>query len=334
MVVITKLFYQVSGGDLSRLGKISIEEKYRGDLIQQFSIPKKHINFSEKLNDKSDTIDVLTIGDSFSQQGITGYQNFLAQNDSLKVVNFDINSFDVGDYNPIQFVNQILKGDVLDSIKVKYIVLQSVERFFVRRGVEIKDADKISLSDLENLKTSNKKKKNKSDSGSFFVDYIKFPLYSVLYFFNNHAFFAPVYKVQLKKEMFKTGDDLLFYDLDLRKTSYNNDTVSIKKLNFELNQLNSKLKAKSIKLIVLPSPDKYDLYYELLAKKNKAFKKPKFFEFWDKIDKEYLCIDSKKLLKAQIDNGEKDVYFADDTHWSPKAAKLIAKAISDIVQSK
>ncbi|MDR1876149.1 MAG: hypothetical protein LBQ84_00850 [Flavobacteriaceae bacterium] len=42
-------------------------------------------------------------------------------------------------------------------------------------------------------------------------------------------------------------------------------------------------------------------------------------------------MDSKELLSTYI-NTYKDIYFYDDTHWSPIAAKIVAEKIKDTIK--
>jgi alpha-N-acetylglucosamine transferase len=44
------------------------------------------------------------------------------------------------------------------------------------------------------------------------------------------------------------------------------------------------------------------------------------------MEKNYIFLDSKEILRREIDK-IKDIYFYDDTHWTPKASKLIAEEI-------
>ena len=52
-----------------------------------------------------------------------------------------------------------------------------------------------------------------------------------------------------------------------------------------------------------------------------------FFELLREQPKEYVFVDTKKLLTEEVNKGEKDVYYADDTHWSWKASKKIAESM-------
>ena len=105
----------------------------------------------------------------------------------------------------------------------------------------------------------------------------------------------------------------------------------VSSLNDILNDLSNKLKNKGIKLIVLPSPDKYNVYYDYIIEKTK-YPKPLFFEHLDKTEKKYLYVNSKKKLIDAV-RRKKDIYFYDDTHWSPWASKLISDEIYKLINS-
>ena len=57
-----------------------------------------------------------------------------------------------------------------------------------------------------------------------------------------------------------------------------------------------------------------------------SFIKPNFFKYYDKLQKEYIAINSFKILNDNIALN-KDIYYYDDTHWSPIAASLIANEL-------
>ncbi|MBF0502331.1 MAG: hypothetical protein HQM09_19480 [Candidatus Riflebacteria bacterium] len=158
-----------------------------------------------------------------------------------------------------------------------------------------------------------------------FQDIIYYSLYNILYHFDEKAYFSKVYKVNLTKKLFSTQkNELLFYFADIDRIGFTTrNNVSV--LNQELNILSRKIQDKGGKLIVLPCPDKYEVYCKYIA--NNILPKNNFFEFMDELQKEFVYIDTRKLLLEQIDNGKKDIYFADDTHWSPISAKLVANEI-------
>ena len=97
-----------------------------------------------------------------------------------------------------------------------------------------------------------------------------------------------------------------------------------------MNDLSHKLKSKGIQLIVLPCPDKYDIYHDYIT--NRQYPKPMFFEYLNRMSKEYFYVNSKTILTNAIKQ-QKDIYFYDDTHWSPWASELIANDIFKLVKS-
>jgi hypothetical protein len=55
-----------------------------------------------------------------------------------------------------------------------------------------------------------------------------------------------------------------------------------------------------------------------------------FFESFEKFPKDYKYLDAKKLLKTKL-MGKKDVYFYDDSHWSPWASQIIANQLEEVI---
>ena len=77
----------------------------------------------------------------------------------------------------------------------------------------------------------------------------------------------------------------------------------------------------------LVCPDKYTLYAPYI----KVANIPPSSSFFDLMEqqgnKRYMFIDTKKILEKEISKGVKDVYWADDTHWSARSAEIVAKKI-------
>jgi hypothetical protein len=315
----------VSKGDLIRSGCLI---DYTSDYHKKFDADYSQNLYFKKLSqaEKNEKFDILTIGDSFSQQGNIGYQNYLAKNEGFNIVHYDgINSND----NPLETLYGIINGDILDRIKVDYIVLQSVERTFSKSGNRINKLKTVNYHDYQEAQLF--ETVEPQSPNLFSKSTVAFPLYNLLYSVNDKAYFSPVYKTALKKELFSTGNnDLLFYYNEVKNLSINNNKQKVITLNEELNTLAAILKKKAIKLIVLPCPDKYGIYFNYI-KKNDKYPKPLFFEHLTPLQKEYIYINSKGIL-SDAQNEFKDLYFYDDTHWSPVASKLIAKEINSQIK--
>lgn len=323
-------FYSAAKGDLLRMGYLPDNNgSDRMTIFKKEFERKSHFTTISEidLNTRS-KYTVLTIGDSFSEQGNTGYQDYLAEKSNATVLHFDRFLHD----NPIETLYGILNGDLLDKVKVKYIILQSVEREFVSRSNK-PDSTQIVLRETlsKKIKSHRKFKVKESNEEQFFSKAtFRFPLYNICYNFDDNAYFSKTYQVKTKKSLFSNSNpELLFFTDDIEKVTTNNEEAYLATLNTELNNLSEKLRKKGIKLIVLPCPDKYDLYYDFIVDKTQ-YPKPLFFERLGKMPKDYLYVNSKEVLGKAVKT-QKDIYFYDDTHWSPIASEFIADELAKII---
>lgn len=313
---ITSSFFTDKGitvGDLGRLSYLSKSVTLRKDLQ---NLPLKHVLYSENVE-----IDVLTLGDSFSDGNAGGinsyYQDHLSTIQNLKVMNIRHPSKE-GFIETILILNSY---GILDKLKPKAIILQSIERSAIDRYAKNIDWDigskKSSISFLDNNFLNPKPK-------PLFINNLNYNafLYRLLYNFDDNAFFSKTYVAKLTKNMFscEDKDKLLFYYGDLEYIPKSN-TNSISLLNNNLNKLQTILNEKNITLYFMPAVDKYNLYSKYIKDNN--YPKSNFFEMLRPLKKEYEFIDTKMILEDMLDNNISDVYFSDDTHWSNKASKEI-----------
>lgn len=319
-------------GDLVRLGHImDIDgEQYRRIFEEEFQRPLKFTKMSNLDFNTQSTYRVLTVGDSFSEQENTGYQNYLAENNRIQVLHFDRYLHD----NPIETLYAILNGDLLSKIKIKYIVIQSSERSFVSRALSAESNKVIQTDSLIKSIRQHKVKPNtnkQTDKYVFFSNLIlRFPLYRILYHLDDNAYVSPTYRVKTIENLFSINrNELLFYTQDLVNTPENNSAEAMTTLNETLNDLARKFRDKGIKIIVLVSPDKFDMYYDYIVD-NTKYVRPLFFNHLQNMQKDYLYINSKQILLQAIKT-QKDIYYYDDSHWSPHAAKLIADDLAKIM---
>ncbi len=131
---------------------------------------------------------------------------------------------------------------------------------------------------------------------------------------------------ELTREMFtvSNGTRLLFLRDDVKRGTHTNiETIML--MNRNLNTLAEKLATRGIKLFFMPCVDKYTLYSGYL--KDNPYPKSIFFEELRKLPKCYRLIDTKAILAEELEKGEKDIYYADDTHWSWKASEKIFSGV-------
>lgn len=327
LFMITKIFYNTDkskGGDLLRLGFLFDDGTYRNEINDRFKkLPIKYKELSTVNLENENIFDILTIGDSFSEQYEYGYKNYLANQEGTSLLHVDRFLSE----NPVQSLINMTNGDFFEHVKVNYVVLQSIEREIVKRAQKISWNQQLLLDSL-NIKIEEKKNRIKEEEKyNFFSNsFFKIPLINILYLYQSKPFDSQTYKVTTNSDFFTNKKkDLLFYFDDLNKVSLNNDSLEVMTLNKTLNKLSLKLKSYNIKLIVLPCPDKYDFYYQGISEK-KEFLRPLFFDCFGQMDKSYIYINSKECL-LDLSQKTKDVYYYDDTHWSPLAADKIANEI-------
>jgi hypothetical protein len=325
LLVFTFVSYSTKG-DLLRMGYVYYKGNCRKVFKKELTKPILFDTISNSKIDKKYT--VLTIGDSFSEQKGFGYKNYLIEGSNISVLHFD----KFLHKNPIETVYGILNGNTLNKIKINYIILESVERGFVKRGYNINYKKSIDLDSIYQItkKHKNNVLKKGNDIDNLPSRSVNFLFRNFLYFLDDNAYLSDVYKVKTTKKLFSIdANELLFFSDDLKNIEVNNDLYKISNLNDELNKLYDILKKRGIKLIVLPCPDKYDFYYDYIVEKNR-YPKPLFFDYFEKFPKKYIYINSKQILKSEFKD-KKDMYFFDDTHWTPFSSMIIANRLKNII---
>lgn len=338
--LIAKFCYVSGQGDLFRLGYFTTNYGYEWNKIFKDEL-KREQRFETVSNLNFDSInnfDILIVGDSFSEQRGFAYQDYLAEYSGKKILHLDRFFHE----NPIETVEKLLKGDFFSKVKCKYLILESVERGITDRGHYFlnKNPEPLTIEDLKKViyERNIAETKAKDDDGSFKLsffskDIIRLPMYRLFYNFNDHAFKSPTYLVETNRNLFSTPNKIcLFYGDDLKFRKKLCEDVAIESTNREINRLSNQLNKKGIKLVTLICPDKYEVYYEFFKDKEK-YTAPIFFDKFNKLPKNYIYIDSKKYISDLIKK-EKDIYYLDDTHWSPFAARGIAKEVNQILSSQ
>lgn len=303
-------------GDAGRMSyqKNSIDLKK-----DEITLPRKHLNFNH--NEKN--VDVLTIGDSFSNGMARGlnpfYQDYIASLYNLKVMNIERPSSGP----TFSTILKLHKLGILRKMNVKYIILEKVQRNLKSFGGVNEKID-IESDFLEKISLP----KYPRDFEHLFINRLNYNglIYNILYNFDEKAFFSKIYKFKLNKDFFtvKASNYLLSYDKDIKNIK-NLDIKNIKIINKKLNDLQDILDKDGIKLVFMPAVDKYDLYSKYII--NNKYPKSIFFEEFRKLEKNYIFIDTKKILSNKLLKGEKDIYYADDTHWSYKGSESIVKSM-------
>ena len=324
---------ECKGGDLSRLGYVRSSNMCKET---ENNLPRRHLEEHEY---KGQKIGVLTIGDSFSSGGGGGLNSYYQ--DHLASIN-NVNVLNIMGYNRLDLITTVsMKNNngYFERIKPEYVLIECAEKVCLNDLPETIDFSRgISEKELEMYgkvnysgKDHGQKSSAKAGSVPFQLNFIsdanfKLARNSILYHFSDNAFFSQVYKAKLAKPFFSVedSDTLLFLDKDVKKRNDIN-LKRITRMNNYLNSLADQLAVKGIRLIFMPVVDKYNLYSIYVV--NRKYPESPFFEEFRKLPKRYRFIDTKALLREELARGEKDVFHADDTHWSWKASKKIFESV-------
>jgi len=302
---------KTSIGDLSRTSyqlDMSKEKKLKYTLPQSFIYDKIFHN---------QQIDMITVGDSFSHGGGYGknpyYQDYLASAYNQNILN--VNPIRYDQY--IETIAALDNSGYLKKNKIKYILIQSVERFVTIRFSKDVNYSKYNLQ-IPKISKKNFSINHQEISIINTANY-KLPYYYFAYKFKENPK-RDVYKLKLTKKLFSNHTNILIFGNDINNIP-KFTKKSIAKANEALNKLANSLKKDDIKLIFMPTVDKYDLYYDYI--KDNHYPKNPFFDLIRPLKKEYIFIDTKAILAPLLKKMQKDIYYVDDTHWSYKASKTV-----------
>lgn len=298
-----------SSGDLGRLTMIPFGLQYDSlvnrDALQQFYFHQ--IDKVEQLSGLKCT--VLTIGDSFSKQGATGFQNYLAAK-GLSVVHCDDYRFP----NPIQHAYCILNEGLIDANKAKVLIIECSERQFEKNFINLFDS-------CMTIPKQSEKSKNQSERISNAWSLMRARDYLL---YRAHII-NPVGETDLDGNYFSADDasKLYFYMDDINNGTSIENRGNVKRI---LNLIDKRAKDKGIMVLWLIAVDKYDLYQKHIL--NNPYPPKTINEDLQVImgnSQQFLI--SKQYLQKMVDDQEKDVFLYNDSHWSWKASSVVANEL-------
>lgn len=302
-------------GDLGNLALIPFGMEY-AQMISEYKMKDTlfiTVNHTEEL--RHIHVNVLTVGDSFSQQTRGGYQNYMP-GEGISVANCRRSLYE----NPIQYASNILDWGVVDSTNIDVLVVEVVERDFAMR-IGTFEESKVEVPKPESTSDKVEHKERNANEWSLLRarDFI-------LYRFAGRS---PVYKVTLDKDYFNSKEprSLYFYYVDINNGLTIDETLAPKvKDVFDL--LTRKAHERGIGLMLMMPVDKYDLYQDHIV--DNPYPHPKRVnedvrDILGDIPEVMLC---KDCLQPLIDKGEKDVFLFDNTHWTHKGSEAVGRELS------
>lgn len=305
------------GGDLARLGYLPDSKLIRS---AEVNLPVRHL---EEKDYHGQPVRVMTLGDSFSNGGGEGankfYQDYIASYNRCTVLNIE----PYRGLDPFSMAIVYLNNGFLDRVRPKYLIINLTEKSCISGFANKMNFNRnISLEELGRLEHMGFVSNAKPKTSFINLGNFKFVMNGLLYRFSDNAVFSKTYVRELDRPLFSVnnGRKLLFYRDDIRRIPLATPKA-VAAFNENLNQLADRLREKGVQLYFMPSVDKYNLYSRYIV--DNPYPPSIFFESLRKLPKRYVLIDTKKLLLEELERGEKDVFYPDDTHWSWKASRKI-----------
>lgn len=300
-------------GDLGQLGYFYIDKSCNTLDIKLLE---------NRMDTYCDTIqgkyEIMTIGDSFSQQGITGYQNYLAMELGERILNYP----DPGgrEYSPEEISLYLLKNGVFAKLGCKIVIIETVERSFVQRMLDIKNIENLESGNDVLTKGVPEKKK---DCLMETFKYIKYYLYKSK---------RPVKEAQLRTDCFSVSPHnmLYFYKDDLKILSITNDENN--EILNKLDYLHNCFLEEGIGLYYIIAPDKYDVYQSYIV--NNPYPPKTVVEQLEEngVGQLEWFINPRAKFRKMIDDGVEDIYHIDDTHWTYKASESVGHILAQKIK--
>ena len=303
-----------STGDLGRLAFVIIGQEY-GQRIEQDELKDTLFNKVRETEDlRSIHVNVLTIGDSFSQQEHAGYQNYMAQ-EGLTVANTRRDLYD----NPIQYAWNLLDEGIVDSTNIDVMVVEVGERDFAIR--------------IENFRTDKVEVGEPDIPGEYVEENVwDIRQWSLLrtrdFLMYRYAGRNPVYEVLLDRDFFSSKEPrkLYFYCADVLNGLTIDEAIR-PKVKEVFDMLTTKAHERGFALVLMLPVDKYDLYQEYIVDNPYALKlvNEEVRELLGDCPEVMLC---KYTLLPLLASGEKDVFLFDNSHWSWKGSQAVGKELA------
>jgi len=154
--------------------------------------------------------------------------------------------------------------------------------------------------------------------------------YNFCYLFSPNAFgMSATYRVPMTRKLFSCsyGNELLFYNLDILNGLNPSNQRLLEPLVQNCLALAERLRKENVALYLLPCPDKSDLYHPYVQ--NPFYAENRLLDILsERFDKTVVkFIPTKKFLRDALTNGQVDLYYADDIHWSPITPPLVIEKI-------
>ena len=286
-------------GNLGKLGQIRFKDYRKQEKLNYDEIAHPYWCNNQEIG----KFKMAFMGDSFVNE--TPFPQFLSEltkHNSTILVSFNLGSSEQS------FISLCNTNETMPQI----VILESVERDFVNR---LSMLDFGSETRPEPLEYSN----GKSKQTDFFT------------FYKNNILKNPsLFWLPLTDSLFSCHGkekELLFHTGDLYEIEESVTQTAISKLDslFQFAQ------ERDITLFYVVAADKYDVYQEFVE--GNVYPSKSILDAFTGFERNPYFVNTKDILLKKARQGVTDLYYADDTHWSPIGAKIVAEEIARRIDS-
>lgn len=309
-------------GDLARIGYLP---RYAAKHPVIVDLARRHV---EAADWDGRHVDVLTVGDSYANGGGGGknpyFQDYLATRFGLEVLNVQPHR----DLGLLGTVAWLQSSGMLDRMGAPEIVVECAERLAVVRMADGARLDGDAGADHVEKWLRSTRYRSELPRPSFLnAGNLKFVAYHLLYLVSDHALWSDTYVRDVRANLW-TGPDpdrLLFFKEDLDGVKLSTPD-NVRRVNDSVNALADLLAAGGRKLHFMPVVDKYELYAPYLV--NDPYPRNHLFETLRSLPRHYELVDTKAILDPLVAAGVKDVFHADDSHWTWVASEAVTTTMA------
>lgn len=273
---------------------------------------------------KSRPTDVLTIGDSFFEQGEFSVQAFL-QKEGMEVLHIDGAYHD----NPMSTLLALIESGFVDSLAPRAVILESVERKSLKR---IEDFPKYHAAQFPANTFPALPEKSRPPMKFFASSTVKAPVNALAYTVFEELPWSEVLRLRAQMDGQSSGPSDHMY-------CFKNDHLAAQRyaalqqgarMDSVFEFLGGELNRRGISLYILIAPDKYSYYYPFLEHKEKFTPPLMLAELAHENHMNYTWVPAMEILSEV----GVDAYFYDDTHWTPKSAQAVAQWIQSMISTE
>lgn len=296
-------------GDIARMDYIFFEKGYH-DRLNDFGT-SYHVSNIE-IDSIPDSCDVLCFGDSFSDKHPYRYQEPIGVCLNTNILNVLYNK----DYSPDDAALSFLSYAPQEKLP-KLMIVENIERAMTPWLCW------LNFDNPPSLEAMARGKKHSSSSPRKHLDEEMLSYYQRLTV-NEPKSIRSCLDKPLFSEKFNPDYLYSYYEDTIHYTD-----IQLKEATRNISRLHELAARRNVKLVFLAIPNKSTLYANHIIDNHYFYTPLDETTLFDTMPFVYNAL---PLLRRLADGGTLDIFYSDDTHWTPKTAHAVGIALSETIQ--